>query len=400
MRAIKPASRGRPAWQWGLFFVLFLVVSGAGTVAGLVMLRVVDPARLAFWRPAPGFPADWVAIPISARPIPAYSKITREDLIDPKTGRVATVYWPPTSVPKSAILDLSVIGRVLGHEKSAGYAFTEDELLPPGTHPGLAGGTPPNKRAYTLDASRLKGIHDLAAGDHLDLLASIPVDMPGLGQPAGGHSGANVFAAPDTTLLPKRSVVRPLVQDGVVVVPVRTRNVPISSSSLMNGTSTRTMPVQEVTIAVDPEEVAHVAEALDQKYEITCVARSGRGAPPTARNETADEKAPARSPGGKLSLGPPQAVTAPTAKSTQALTPNKVTPDKDVSAATAKVPAEKDLTPGFDPFQQVRGIETIHGDHRQFVYFIGPGGAPVISDADGGSRKESSPQGPTAENKP
>ncbi len=80
-------------------------------------------------------------------------------------------------------------------------------------------------------------------------------------------------------LLPKRSLVRPLVQDGVVVTPVRTRNVPISSSSLTQGTTTRTIPVQEIVLAVAPQEVAPLAEAMDLKYEIICVARSGRPAP-------------------------------------------------------------------------------------------------------------------------
>ena len=66
-----------------------------------------------------------------------------------------------------------------------------------------------------------------------------------------------------------------------MVTPARTRNVPISSSSLTQGTMTRTVPVQEIVIAVDPEEVALLAEAMDLKYEITCMVRSGRPAQPT-----------------------------------------------------------------------------------------------------------------------
>ena len=92
------------------------------------------------------------------------------------------------------------------------------------------------------------------------------------------------MATPDVALLPKRSLVRPLVQDGVVVSPVTIRNVPTTSSSLTQGTSIRNMPVQEIVLAVAPEEVAPLAEAMDLKYEITCVARSGRPAslPPPA----------------------------------------------------------------------------------------------------------------------
>ena len=102
------------------------------------------------------------------------------------------------------------------------YCFTEEDFLPEGTHPGVAGGTPEGKRAITLDAGNLKGcVHELKEGDHVDLLASVPVDMPGAGHANSGRSGTNVVAAPDALLLPKRGLVRPLVQDGVVVAPVK-----------------------------------------------------------------------------------------------------------------------------------------------------------------------------------
>ena len=85
--------------------------------------------------------------------------------------------------------------------------------------------------------------------------------MPGTAVPAAVHGGTMVLASPDTSLLPKRSVVRPLVEDGVVVTPVHIRMAPMSASSLMGGASTRTVPQQEVTIAVEPGEVAPLAEA-------------------------------------------------------------------------------------------------------------------------------------------
>ena len=68
----------------------------------------------------------------------------------------------------------------------------------------------------------------------------------------------------------------------MVVIPVKTRNVPTTVSSLTQGASTRTMPVQEIVLAVAPEEVAPLAEAIDLKYEITCAARSGRPEPTAA----------------------------------------------------------------------------------------------------------------------
>ena len=196
MRTLKSPTRRRPMWQWALIVLLVLGVGGAATVAGLVGLRVIDPARLAFWRQPKGYPDDWVAIPVSARPIPAFTKITREQLTNPKTGQLATMMLPP-SMAKKVISDFSMVNRVIGHEHHAGYPFAEEELLPSGTHSGVAGGIPHGKRAYTLDASKLKGIHELGEGDHLDLLASIPIDMPGTAVPGAGHGGTTVLASPD-----------------------------------------------------------------------------------------------------------------------------------------------------------------------------------------------------------
>jgi hypothetical protein len=391
MRTLKSPTRRRPVWQWALLALLVLVVGGAATVAGLVGLRVVDPARLAFWRQQQKqYPDDWVAVPVAAQKVPAFSTITKEQLTNPRTGQLATMMLPP-SMAKKVISDFSMVNRVIGHEHHAGYPFTEQELLPQGTHSGVAGGIPHGKRAYTLDASKLKGIHDLGEGDHLDLLASIPIDMPGTAVPNASHGGTTVLASPDTSLLPKRSVVRPLVQDGIVVTPVHIRNAPMSASSLMGGASTRTVPVQEVTIAVEPEEVAPLAEALDLKYEITCVARSGRAEPPHLPSAPAEPKKPGAQSVAKLVPGGPDVARATTVSA------KAPPPANDAPASTAKAPPKKDLTPGFDPYQQVRGIQLIVGDHRQNVYVTEPGGEPVITEA-GGGKTDSPPPG--AEKKP
>ena len=112
---------------------------------------------------------------------------------------------------------------------------------------------------------------------------------------------------------------------------------------------------------------------MDLKYEITCVARSGRAAPPVA-SVLAEQKKPAQRLSAKPAAGFQQVAKA----SAQA----KVSPaDKDPPASTATPPPKKDLTPGFDPYQQVRGIQVIVGEHRQNVYVTEPGGEPVVADA-------------------
>ena len=109
----------------------------------------------------------------------------------------------------------------------------------------------------------------------MDLLVSVPVDMPGAGRPIPGGRGPASWRLRTWPLLAKGSLEIPLVQDGVVVSPVTARNVPTMTSSLMKARAPATMPVEEIVIAVAPEEVAPLDEAMDLKHEITCVARSG-----------------------------------------------------------------------------------------------------------------------------
>lgn len=391
MRTIKPSTRGRPLWRTVLLVLAATAVGVAGTVAGLAALKVIDPAKLAFWNSKDTIPAGWIPIPICARPIPAYTTVTRDYLIDPKTGRWLVDYRPPEAVPKSAITDISKIrGRVTAREKAAPFYFGEADFLPEGTRPGVVGGTPHGKRAITLDAGKLKGVHELKEGDHVDLLASIAVDMPGTGRSNFGRSGTSVLATPDTTLLPKRSIVRPLVQDGVVVAPVRTRNAPISASSLTQGTTTRTMPVQEIVLAVDPQEVAPLAEAMDLKYEITCVARSGRpasGPATTAPPSTARGLSEVFAALGKIVVGAAYEADADKAMPAR----NRARIDSRGRGETAAGgSAARDITPGLNPMAETRYMEVMIGTQRQFVLFTGPGNSPVVALQDDGSAKGSS----------
>jgi hypothetical protein len=50
----------------------------------------------------------------------------------------------------------------------------------------------------------------------------------------------------------------------------------VTQSTLTQGLVTRNRPVQELVVAVDPEEVARLTEALAVNAEIACVPRSGR----------------------------------------------------------------------------------------------------------------------------
>ena len=61
-----------------------------------------------------------------------------------------------------------------------------------------------------------------------------------------------------------------------MVEPMITRGVPVYQSSLTEGAATRVRPVQEAVIAIDPEEVALLTEAMAVNAKLTSIPRSGR----------------------------------------------------------------------------------------------------------------------------
>ena len=303
-----------------LLLLLILVVGGGGTIAALYGLGIVN---LPFLHHEISH-AGMIAVPMSGERIPAYTRINRDHLANPKTHELNVLWIPKRSRSPQMLTDLSkIIGRVMDHDKPAGYAFTESDFLPVGTRAGPAAGIPAGKRSLTLDVTHLSGVFDLQAGDHIDLLATVPIEpLKGGGARSNPTSGVLV-AQQRMASMQKRASVRPLAEDAVVVEPVKTRQKPISSSSLTQGTTTRTVPVQEIVIAVDPAEVAPVTEAVAMHVDIMCVARSGL--------------------------------------------PND--------------PAAKRLTPGSDPLSQVKVIDAISGKHREALVFSSDGNPEPQPDA-------------------
>ena len=384
MRAIRADHRRRWGWQVLLLILVAIPVGGVGTVAALAYLDVIDAGKLAFWKKPWTIPPGWVGIPVCAKAMPAYTAVSREYLLNPRTmdGSWLMDYQPPEKAAelarKGIIVDIDKIrGRVTARDKPSPSYFSETDFLPLGTRPGVAGGTPTGKQAYTVEASKLKGaVHDLRAGDHINLLASISVDMPGSGRSSVGKMGA-VVASPDATILPKRGVGRPLVQDGVVVSPVRVRNRPVATRG---GVTTRTVPVEEIVIAVAPEEVAPLAEALDLNYEITCVVRSGR-----------PQDAAVSSP------QPSAAGSAVGADQKQPSAENVRIAVRDTAARPAAKRGANDDTPGYNPMGETRFMEIMVGSQRQFVVFGGPNASPVVASEDSGSAKPDSQAQPGGE---
>ena len=105
----------------------------------------------------------------------------------------------------------------------------------------------------------------------------------------------------------KQATVRVMVQNGIIVEPMATRGVPMFQNSLTEGGVSRVRPVQEVVIAISPEEVTRLTEALAVDAKITAVPRSGRS-DDAADSRTPDLRpvSPFTSPGsaGSAAAGP------------------------------------------------------------------------------------------------
>lgn len=256
-----------------LAVVIVLTLVGAG----LWYAGVIDLSGLR--RPTRST-AGLVAVPIPLRAIPAYTRITRDHLFDPQTQQVSVLYLPPASVTDVMLTRVGdIIGRVLDHDKGPGFVFTNADFLPRGTREGLVAGIPAGKRALRVDLEKVDGLIGLHIGDRFDLVATLPIDA-GLNATrafdVGGAFGAQLSLQARLQNWQKQATVQVLVQSGVLVEPVATRQVPVFSRTLTQGGITRMRPVQEAVIAVGPHEVAPLTEAMAVGATISTVPRSGR----------------------------------------------------------------------------------------------------------------------------
>jgi Flp pilus assembly protein CpaB len=265
----------------------------------LLAFGVVDLSRLGSKEPST---AGLIAVPTPATTIPAYTRVQRDHLWDRSRNRLAVIYLPPKSVTPEMLTSISqVIGRVLDHDKAPGYVFTQSDFLPPGTREGIVGGIPAGKRAVRISADKVDGLFGLRAGDRFDVLATLPIDANRSGGQAlgvGGPYGQELALEAQLSNWNKQATVRVIVQNATIVEPMKTRGVPIYQTTLTEGSALRTRPVQEVVIAVDPDEVAPLTEAMAVDATLTTIPRSGRpDDPPNSRTPDLRPFSPFTTPG-------------------------------------------------------------------------------------------------------
>ena len=213
--------------------------------------------------------------------IPAYTRIRRDHLWDRRNNRLAVIYLPPQAVTKEMLVNITdVLGRVLDHAKEPGYVFTETDFLPPRHARGLVAGIPAGKRAIRISADKVEGLYGLHdrrslrhRGDDAD---RAPGARGGQTFNFGGPYSQEVALQAQLSNWDKQATVRVIVQSAVIVEPMATRGVPTVQTSLTDGAATRTRPVQEVVIAMEPHEVALLTEAMAVDATLTTIPRSGR----------------------------------------------------------------------------------------------------------------------------
>jgi Flp pilus assembly protein CpaB len=261
-----------------LLAVLGVVTVAVLVVGGLWAAGLLDLSRLGSSAPSL---QGLIPVPVPARTIPAYAAVTRDHLWDPRNARLTVVYLPPENVRPEMLTRLTdILGRVLDHEKGAGFVFTEADFLPRGTREGLVAGIPAGKRAMRVEADKVAGLYGLRIADRFDLVATLPIDTSRGGAQAlnnvGGVYGEQLALQAQLTNWQKQATVHVVVQNGVLVQPMTTREVPVFSRTLTQGGITRMRPIQEIVIAVDPDEVARLTQAMAVEAQISTVPRSGR----------------------------------------------------------------------------------------------------------------------------
>lgn len=222
-----------------------------------------------------------IGVPVATIDLPSYAEIRLEHLLDPRTGALAAVYLPEESILESTIVaPRDLIGRVLARPKSASRVFRESDLMPIGTRPGFVAGIPEGQRALRIDASKVSGIVGLRQGDRFDLVATYP---------SANRNGAVESVYGNAPLSgAQRARARVVASGATVVSALESRALPGAAA----GRSGKI--VQEIVIALSPDEITTVTEALEIAKRIDCIPRSGLPTSESPQDAATVVAAPAR----------------------------------------------------------------------------------------------------------
>lgn len=238
-------------------------------------------------------PAGTVAVFALPRSLPAFTKITREHLLTQDglhNVPVVEEAIEPNGLFRTDLKGLQrLLGRVLRRNKPVNFALTESDFLPEGTRAGPTAGIPPGKRGVWIDISDVQGLADTRAGDCIDLIAArLDKAAPAVDSSVLGNLTDPIMRASLQRLSQSRSS-RPQISSWVVARGALVIN-PKRSRELTAGKPQPAGPatVEEVFLAMEPNEVALLSQALAQDVSILAAPRSGQ--PEDAPTEIEDSK--------------------------------------------------------------------------------------------------------------
>lgn len=228
--------------------------------------------------------AGQLAFPAIVRPMNAHEAVTKDDFIHPQTKQL-NVVWLPEATEKVVSRKMSdLIGRVLRRDKQAGMVLSEADFLEKGTRPGLVAGIPAGKFAMSIPAAEIAGLDQLRGGDRFDLLVSLPKRDDG-GQIANSEPAALFGGIKPPSLrvgqLSRRHGVKHLVTDGMLVTLFSGKERSTSGLSGLTvapgGSKSKksTPAIVYAELAVSPDEIGPLTEAISLGTKLTCVLRSG-----------------------------------------------------------------------------------------------------------------------------
>ncbi|MFK7818676.1 MAG: hypothetical protein AB8G99_08150, partial [Planctomycetaceae bacterium] len=254
-----------------------LVGGGLVTYAGLSYFGFLNSAPE---KAASPDRSGMVKVPKSQGNLRALMKVQREDVHTLELGDDSYFWLPKEMVqahPEWILSPGDIIGRVMARNKAADFAFSAKDFLPEGSRTGISAGVPEGKQGFFVDAEKVPGLELLKMGDKFDLLASLPEEAQEKPEAEYGllAGGIKVRAGKPIPL----SGVRSLVQDAQMVAITRGRE--MTTQSVMglpeeDPRARRNSATLQITIAIDPEEVVPLTQALAAERTIHCVARSGQ----------------------------------------------------------------------------------------------------------------------------
>ncbi|MEC9048296.1 MAG: RcpC/CpaB family pilus assembly protein [Planctomycetota bacterium] len=243
------------------------------------LLRFGNDASAAESTAAPKPAPNAVMVYAANRTIPAYTKITRDHLITADgycTLPVDTAIAEQRGLFREGVEVQKLLGRVLKKEKPALYAFSKTDFLPQGTSPGVNAGIPPGKRGVWIDVSKVTGLADLRTGDRIDLVAATAatkqttLDTSVLGKVADSVLKARLTAAANESTKASAASSWVVAREAQVIAPTRSRPRPNAGSKRSAAT------IDEAFLAVAPDDVPRLSQALAQGVTILAAPRSSQ----------------------------------------------------------------------------------------------------------------------------